>query len=486
MSESERTRKTERPKNYESPFDALEREPRYIGAVFLSREYGGQEPHTLALLTSLGFPPMRAEAIAQRARFVSGTRDAYHEHMRQLFAQLPETTQAELRELVDLFMRIEAAHKYWQYEAGSKTLAYVLISQNTPLPVVSYALTQHLGGIVKASTIREVLKLHGRESLLARLSSGVEDAIAQADTVLLVETYTALEKQASYERKRYKSAFNKEPRNRAFILTLRAQGISPEGIARLARTRLRMHVPAVSIKYFLTTNPPFPALSESESAWLRARTKDAHADFITTKQQHYMRGVRRRTERSLTGEALTRYLEIQLHKFQAAETRLYREFAPRLRSIVARYDPAHADDVVQESFTRLFTQLRGEKLELWNNISPLSLLTTIAKNIVRDRARKPDTRNTVHNEAALESAPFSGKAQDEIVDEQRNALVVRTALMQLPREQRVIVRLKIFDEMSTSEIAAVLGIPLGTVKSRWRLATQTLKKYLKDFKDSEE
>jgi hypothetical protein len=396
MSQGESSRKTEKPKNYESPFDALERNPQYIAAVFLSREYGAQEPHTIALLTTLGFPPMRTEAIAHRARFVSGGRDAYHEQMRNLFAHLPDTTQSVMRELVDVFMRTEVAHKYWQHEPGSKTLAYILISQNVPLPVVSYALTHHLGGVVKASTVREVLKLHGRDNLLSKLSAGVEDMIAAADIGLLIETYTTLEKQASYERKRYKSAFTKEPRNRAFMLTLRSQGISPEGIARLARQRLRLHIPAVSIKYFLNTNPPLPTLSESDSAWLRARTKDARADFLTIKHEHYVRGARRRVEQSLTGDALARFQTIQVQKFQEVETRLYRDFAPQLRGIVARYDSVHADDVVQESFTRLIVQLRAGKVELWSNVSPLSLLSTIAKNIVRDRARKLDARNTTH------------------------------------------------------------------------------------------
>ncbi len=488
MPERASTRKTEKRKNYESPFDALERNPQYIAAVFLSREYGAQEPHTLELLATLGFPPMRAEAIAQRARFVSGSRDAYHEHMRSAFAQLPVTTRAEMQELVDVFMRTEVAHKYWQHEPGSKTLAYILIGHNAPLPVVSYALTQHLGGTVKASTIREVLKLQGRAGLLAILQSGVEEAIAAADPAQITETYTALEQQASYERKRYKSAFNKEPRNRAFVLTLHAQGISPEGIARLARQRLRLHVPAVSIKYFLKTNPPLPPLTEVDAAWLRARTKDAHADFIRIKQQHYVRGARRRIEQSLTGDALARFQALQIQKFQEAETRLYAEFAPRLRSIVARYDPAHAEDVVQESFTRLFVQLRAEKVELWSNISPLSLLTTIAKNIVRDRTRRPGTRNTVYDDTVLATAAFSGKSQDEIVDENRSILAVQSALMHLPEEQREIARLRFFHEMNTSEIAHVLGIPLGTVKSRWRLASHTLRTHLKDFdtNDTEE
>jgi RNA polymerase sigma-70 factor (ECF subfamily) len=479
-------RKTERPKNYESPFDALERDPQYIGAVFLTREYGAQEPHTIELLQILGFEPLRAEGIAQRARFVSGTRDAYHEHMRVAFNTLPGTTQQELREVVDLFMRTEAAHKYWQHEPQSKTLAYTLISQNASLPVVSYALTQHLGGTVKASTIREVLKFRGRDGLLSILRAGVEDRIAATDATLVTETYTALEKQAARERKQYKSTFNKEPRNRAFMLTLRAAGISPEGIARLIRKRLRIQVPAVSIKYFLNTNPPFPALSDLDTAWLEKHTKDATTDFLETKQKHYQRGAQRRIERSLVGEALTRFQDARVRKFQEEETQLYREYAPLLRRIVARFDAVHTDDVVQESFTRLFTQLRSEKLELWSNISPLSLLATIAKNIVRDRQSRAIVKNTVSDDTAIETAAYTGKAQDEIVDENRHALAIHAALLQIPDEQRVIVRLKFFNGMSTSEIANILNLPLGTVKSRWRLAAEKLKTQLAHMQIDEE
>lgn len=58
---------------------------------------------------------------------------------------------------------------------------------------------------------------------------------------------------------------------------------------------------------------------------------------------------------------------------------------------------------------------------------------------------------------------------------------VREALGALSREQEQIVRLFYFEEQPHSEIARALGIPLGTVKSRVRLAVERLRARLEDL-----
>ena len=56
--------------------------------------------------------------------------------------------------------------------------------------------------------------------------------------------------------------------------------------------------------------------------------------------------------------------------------------------------------------------------------------------------------------------------------------VLRTAMADLPEEQRALVRLAFFDSLSHSEIAARTGLPLGTVQSRIRLAFSRLRRVL--------
>ncbi|MCC6206352.1 MAG: sigma-70 family RNA polymerase sigma factor, partial [Hyphomicrobiales bacterium] len=59
---------------------------------------------------------------------------------------------------------------------------------------------------------------------------------------------------------------------------------------------------------------------------------------------------------------------------------------------------------------------------------------------------------------------------------------VRRALAMLPHDQAEVVRLSFFGEKPQSEIASELGIPLGTVKSRVRLAFGRLRQILEDLK----
>ena len=64
---------------------------------------------------------------------------------------------------------------------------------------------------------------------------------------------------------------------------------------------------------------------------------------------------------------------------------------------------------------------------------------------------------------------------DEIVDRDEHAVLVKSAMEELPADQKVVVELSFFEDLSHSEIAEQLDIPLGTVKSRLRLALTKLR-----------
>lgn len=70
------------------------------------------------------------------------------------------------------------------------------------------------------------------------------------------------------------------------------------------------------------------------------------------------------------------------------------------------------------------------------------------------------------------SAPNSGLVQDETVE------AVRKAINDLPEEQRTVVRSRIYEDKTFAVIAEELGVPLGTVLTRMRLAMQKLERSL--------
>ena len=74
-----------------------------------------------------------------------------------------------------------------------------------------------------------------------------------------------------------------------------------------------------------------------------------------------------------------------------------------------------------------------------------------------------------------EIEPDAPEEPFDIVARQQSQTVVRDALTQLPAEQRQVLTLSFFEDRPHSEIATTLGIPLGTVKSRVRLAISKLR-----------
>ena len=78
--------------------------------------------------------------------------------------------------------------------------------------------------------------------------------------------------------------------------------------------------------------------------------------------------------------------------------------------------------------------------------------------------------------------PSHELAPDEAASENERQGRVRAALDQLPPDQHEVVALSYIDGLSHGEIAARLGLPLGTVKSRMRIAYQRIRVALEDLK----
>ena len=132
---------------------------------------------------------------------------------------------------------------------------------------------------------------------------------------------------------------------------------------------------------------------------------------------------------------------------------------------------ADAEDVVQEAFVRFWKHQRELPGE------PMALLVTSVRRAAFDLARR-ETRRTAREERATEGlddhAPIFDAALDG--DERRDA--IEAALRRLPAEQREVLVLKIWGELTFDEIARQLEIPPNTAASRYRYALAALRREL--------
>lgn len=160
---------------------------------------------------------------------------------------------------------------------------------------------------------------------------------------------------------------------------------------------------------------------------------------------------------------------------RAAFERLFDHFAPRLNAYLIRLgsDQATAEELVQEVMTTLW-----RKAALFDpaKSSVGTWLYRIARNRRIDYLRR-DRFETLEAEEANE-VPADTPSLDSALDLQMREERLRAALLHLPEEQLTLIRLAFFEELSHSQIAERAGLPLGTVKSRIRLAFSRLRRAL--------
>lgn len=161
---------------------------------------------------------------------------------------------------------------------------------------------------------------------------------------------------------------------------------------------------------------------------------------------------------------------------RSAYGRLFQYFAPRIVGFMERsgVGATDAEEIAQETMVTVW-----RKAELYDpaQAAVSTWIFTIARNLRIDMARRQmRARNGVATmgppeEEMVESAEAAALAGER---EQK----VREAIAQLSREQATVLRLSFFSEKPHAEIARELGIPLGTVKSRVRLAMAKIRPLL--------
>lgn len=140
-------------------------------------------------------------------------------------------------------------------------------------------------------------------------------------------------------------------------------------------------------------------------------------------------------------------------------------------------DPCAAEEVTLEVYTQVWRQ--AETYDARRG-TPSAWILTIARSRAIDRFRSTDqTRRRADTLDVVETTPASGPGPEtHAADAERREIVV-AALDSLPAEQRAVIELAYFGGLSHSEIAEKLSQPLGTVKTRTRLAMMRLRDALK-------
>jgi len=171
--------------------------------------------------------------------------------------------------------------------------------------------------------------------------------------------------------------------------------------------------------------------------------------------------------------------QVAEHRDVDAFRQLFQSYAPRVKSYMIRQgaDPNTAEELAQET---LLTVWRKAALYSGDKGSATTWIFTIARNLRIDRLRREFPWQELpegHAETASSDLP-----PDEIVSEAERKLRVQAALETLPADQHEVVSLSYIEGLSHAEIAERLNVPLGTVKSRMRLAYQKIREAVEDLK----
>jgi RNA polymerase sigma-70 factor, ECF subfamily len=166
---------------------------------------------------------------------------------------------------------------------------------------------------------------------------------------------------------------------------------------------------------------------------------------------------------------------------EAAFGMLYERFSSSLYGMAFRMmnDAKEAEDVLQEGFTYIWRKAASYDS---SRSTPFAWAVMIVRNKAIDRLRIRQRQERLHDKVITEGAFF--QEQDETSADQptlreRGALV-RSALQQIPPEQRQALELSFFGGLTHEQIAERLATPLGTIKARIRRGLLRLRDCLKE------
>jgi len=209
-------------------------------------------------------------------------------------------------------------------------------------------------------------------------------------------------------------------------------------------------------------HPQDPVLSRTRprAPWLSIVTLHQGRDAMPTSE-----------ELNSLAEAVARNADRQ------AFAALFKHFAPRVKSYLMRLGTSEglAEEMAQEAMVSVWR--KAPSFDAGRaNVS--TWIFTIARNLRVDHFRRIGNRTAEADELDGDDMPDTLPQPDELLLTRQREAGVREAIAQLPAEQAQVLRLSFYEEQPHSQIAQVLGLPLGTVKSRVRLAVRHLRRLL--------
>lgn len=180
------------------------------------------------------------------------------------------------------------------------------------------------------------------------------------------------------------------------------------------------------------------------------------------------------TDTPSTGPWVAQMDRIRIEQDQVAFAELFQHFAPRVKSFLMKSGASNAmaEEVTQEAMATVW-----QKAGMFDpsRASVATWIFTIARNRKIDALRK---QNRPEPED-LSWGPEAEPDQEDALALQQETTKLKQALSELPEKQRSLVERAYFGDLSHSEIAAETGLPLGTIKSRLRLALERLRHGMK-------
>jgi RNA polymerase sigma-70 factor (ECF subfamily) len=168
---------------------------------------------------------------------------------------------------------------------------------------------------------------------------------------------------------------------------------------------------------------------------------------------------------------------------RSAYQQLFARFAPRIKSYLMRTgsEPSQAEELAQETMLTVWHRAETFDPKL---AAATTWIFTIARNKRIDAARRTRPFAFDPEDPAFVTAP--SPSGEVLYSRQQSGNRLLTAISTLPPEQADLVRRAFYDDMAHTAIADATGLPLGTVKSRLRMAMQRLKRVLTDDDRPEE
>lgn len=165
---------------------------------------------------------------------------------------------------------------------------------------------------------------------------------------------------------------------------------------------------------------------------------------------------------------------IRDNRDEGAFIKVFQHFGPRVKAFLMKtgMDAALAEECAQEVLVTVWN-----KAHLYDasRASPSTWIFTIARNKKIDvlrKQRRPEPED-------LPWGPEAEPDQEDVLGLQQESAQLGRALRDLPEKQRELIEKAYFGDLSHSEIAEQTGLPLGTIKSRIRLALERLRHSLK-------